>query len=202
MIIAGQSWPDYVSHDEILRAAMKALEEGADAIFTSRGLDVVEMLARQDIAVQNHLGLIPRKSTLLGGLRPVGKTADEALSLFQKFKDLENAGAFAAECELIPQQAMAEISKRTTLVTIGLGSGTGCDVTFQFLEDLTGDNPNPPRHARAYANLYALRQQMAEERRRALNEWREDSIEGTYPSEAETAYMPKAEYEKFLDALE
>ena len=48
----------------------------------------------------------------------MGKTADEAYDLFQKFKRLEDAGAFSAECEVIPENVMGEISKRTDIVTV------------------------------------------------------------------------------------
>ena len=34
-------------------------------------------------------------------MRAIGKTTDEAIKLFEQFKRLEDAGAFAAECEVI-----------------------------------------------------------------------------------------------------
>ena len=106
-----------------------------------------------------------------------------------------------AEVELVPQQAMEEISQRTPIVTVGLGSGTGCDVVCQFIDDLAGD-ADSPRHARAYADLGALRQQIKDERLRAMKEWRADSLAGRYPGPAETVYMPDNEYEKFMEALD
>ena len=64
-----------------------------------------------------HLGLIPRQSSWLGGMRVVGKQYDEAKMLLDKFIDLENAGAFGVECELIPHDLMELISSKTNLVT-------------------------------------------------------------------------------------
>ena len=69
-----------------------------------------------------HLGFVPKKSTLYGGIRGVGKTADEALGLWHKFRQLEDAGAFAVECELIPAEVMSVINEQTGLTTISLGS--------------------------------------------------------------------------------
>ena len=40
---------------------------------TARSMDVVSMLAKEDVPVMGHLGLVPRKSTWIGGLRAVGK---------------------------------------------------------------------------------------------------------------------------------
>ena len=69
---------EFVTADDIMRGAFKALENGADAVMTPRSMDIVEMLAKEDVPVMGHLGLVPRKSTWIGGLRAVGKTADEA----------------------------------------------------------------------------------------------------------------------------
>ena len=84
---------NYPTAEDVLRGAFTALENGADAIFTPRNTEVIEMLSNEDIPVMGHLGLVPRKSSWFGGLRAIGKTPKEAYELFQKFKDLENAGA-------------------------------------------------------------------------------------------------------------
>lgn len=55
--------PDFTTADDILREAFRALEEWADAIMTARSMDVVAALAREDILVMGHLGLVPREST-------------------------------------------------------------------------------------------------------------------------------------------
>ena len=99
---------------------MAALKNGADSVMTARRLAVVEMLANEDIPVMGHLGLVPRKSTWRGGLRAVGRTAEEALALMQDFRDLENAGAFSVEAEVIPAEVMSAISPRTGLITVSL----------------------------------------------------------------------------------
>ena len=65
-----------------------------------------------------HLGFVPKKSSLYGGIRAVGKTAEEAAALWEQFQRLEEAGAFAVECELIPEKVMSEISRRTGMATI------------------------------------------------------------------------------------
>jgi len=60
---------EFVTADDIMRGAFKALENGADAVMTPRSMDIVEMLAKEDVPVMGHLGLVPRKSTWIGGLR-------------------------------------------------------------------------------------------------------------------------------------
>ncbi|WP_292625150.1 3-methyl-2-oxobutanoate hydroxymethyltransferase, partial [Mesorhizobium sp.] len=109
---AALGFADAVTGDEILRTAFGAITTGADAVITGRGYDSVRLLADEQIPVMGHLGFVPRKSTWVGGIRAVGKTSTEALELWDRFRRLEDAGAFAVECEIIPAQVMAEINRR------------------------------------------------------------------------------------------
>lgn len=191
-----------VSVDELLGRALIALTDGADAVITARRLEVVERLASEDIPVMGHLGFVPKKSNLLGGVRAVGKTADEAVSLWEDFRRLEDAGAFAVECELIPANVMSEIHARTGMTTISLGSGSDADVLFLFTSDLTGDGDPIPRHARAYADFNSIRAQIDDERRRALSEFRSDVESGGFPDESEVVLAEAEELAKFLKQVD
>ena len=135
-VSAALGFAEAVTADEILRTAFAAITGGADAVLTSRGAETVRALAHEQIPVVGHLGFVPRKSTWIGGVRAVGKSAAEALELWDRFRRLEDAGAFAAECELIAAPVMAEIHRRTSLVTISLGSGPHADVAFLFTSDI------------------------------------------------------------------
>jgi 3-methyl-2-oxobutanoate hydroxymethyltransferase len=192
----------YETPDQILGAAIRAVSAGADAVYTPRGLHVVEMLAREGIPVQGHLGLVPRKSTWIGGLRAVGKTCDEALALYQSFKDLENAGAYAAEVELVPPETLGLINPKTSLVTYSIGCGHVGDVIFLFMDDICGELANPPRHAKAYADLRSLRMQIKAERAKALSAFKSDVDAGTFPGPGKAARMPDQELDAFREALE
>lgn len=162
-----------------LRAAFDAMEAGADAIMGQFGLPFVEALAKAGVPVQGHVGLVPRKSTWTGGLRAVGKTVDEALKIYRDLKDLENAGAWAAECEVVPAPIMRELSARTTLVTASIGSGTGGDIQFLFAQDILGDGEPPfPRHAKQYCNLHQMRREIsADSEREKLVEIRDRKLQ-------------------------
>lgn len=197
--IAFQNFP---TETDVLREAFRALSLGADAVLTPRNLDIVTMLAKEDIPVMGHLGLVPRKSTWFGGLRAIGKTADEAYDLYQRFKRLEDAGAALVEVEVVPGQIMEEISKRTSLITVSLGSGTGGDVMYLFMEDLCGENPEPPRHARAFCDLAQLHQQIKDERIKGLKAFREASTSGQFPADTETISVDANELESFLKKLD
>lgn len=187
-----------ISDDDLLGTAYAALTNGADAVITARRFEAVRRIADEDIPVMGHLGFVPKKSTLFGGVRAVGKTATEANRLWEQFRRLEDAGAFAVECELIPERVMREIDKRTGLVTISLGSGRNADVMFLFMSDICGESARLPRHARAYGDLAALRAQIRDARVDALAAYRADVLAGQYPGEAEVATIDDAELAEFI----
>lgn len=190
-----------VTVDELLGAAFQALTDGADAVITARRLEAVRRMAEEDIPVMGHLGFVPKKSTLYGGVRSVGKTADEAAALWKQFQRLEDAGAFAVECELIPAQVMAEINQRTGLVTISLGSGPDANVMFLFSSDICGESDRKPRHARAYGDLAALNAQVRAERVRALTAFRADVASHGFPNESEVGQIDSDELQHFIKSL-
>ena len=187
-----------VTLDELLGTAFDALTNGADAVITARRLDCVYRLAQEDIPVMGHLGFVPKKSTLYGGVRAVGGTAEEASALWKQFQRLEDAGAFAVECEVIPAKVMAEINRRTNMATISLGSGPHANVMFLFSSDICGESPRKPRHARSYGDLKVLYAQVKAERVRALTAFRADIATGAFPSESELAQIDPDELKQFI----
>ena len=194
--------PDYPTETDVLKAAFSAMKNGADSIYTARGPHIVEMLAKEEIPVMCHLGLVPRRSTWKGGLRAIGRDADEAMTLLQNFKDMENAGAFSVEAEVIVAEVMTEISKRTSLLTSSLGSGSGGDIIYLFQNDICGEQLSSPRHARAFGNVYRLNEEIKKERRRALKAFNDAAKSGSFPSKKTTTHMQPREYESFLERLE
>jgi len=201
-LTAAIALPDFPTPDDILREAFRTLALGADAVMTARSMSVVSMLANEDIPVMGHLGLVPRKSTWVGGLRAIGKTAEEAYELFQRFRRLEEAGAVLVEAEVIPGPVMAAISERSGLITVSLGSGQGADVMYLFMEDICGEKESAPRHARAFGNLATLYRQIEQERIKALTVFREESLAGQFPGDAETAQISPDQLEGFLYRLQ
>jgi len=85
----------FVTNEEILRGAFDVMMNGADSVLTPRSMEVVEMLAKEGMQVQGHVGMVPSMATKYGGIRTVGKTADEAISILKDMKRLEDAGADA-----------------------------------------------------------------------------------------------------------
>lgn len=196
-VTAALGFAEAITGDEILRAGFAAVTSGADAVITGRSPDMVRLLASEQIPVVGHLGLVPRKSTWVGGMRAVGKTAKEAMELWDRFRQLEDAGAFAVECEVIAAEVMAEINQRTSLVTVSLGSGPAADVIFLFTSDICGESARLPRHARAWGDLKRLQDQIRQERVGALESFRGAVASRDFPATGEVAAIPPEELAAF-----
>ncbi len=188
--------------DEAVRLGYQAMALGADAIMCQWSPRFIEAAAEAGIPVQGHAGLVPRRSTWTGGLRAVGKTVEEAKWVYDQIKALESAGAYAVEVEVIPEALLAEISKRTTLMTSSIGAGSGGDIQFLFADDILGNNPPPyPRHSKQYRLIYKMMEEIQRERVAAFSEFKDDVTNGRFPSEKYVIKAPDGLIDGFLKAL-
>lgn len=191
------------SEVEAVRLGYQAMAIGADAIMCQWSPRFIRAAAEAGIPVQAHAGLVPRRSTWTGGLRAVGKTLDEALWVYREIKSFEQAGAYAVEVEVIPGELLAEISKRTSLMTSSIGAGSGGDIQFLFAEDILGNNPPPyPRHSKQYRELHKLEQQMQDERVAGFREFVDDVKSGGFPGPEHVIKAPGGLIDDFLSALD
>ncbi len=188
------------SETEAVRLAYHAMELGADAIMCQWSPRFISAAAEAGVPVQGHAGLVPRKSTWTGGLRAVGKTLEETLWIYQEIKRMEQAGAWAVEVEVIPAALLAEITKRTTLLTSSIGAGSGGDIQFLFAEDILGSNGPPyPRHSKQYRNLYKLREAMQAERIAGFKDFIQDVRSGGFPGPEHIIKAPDGLISAFAD---
>ena len=187
------------SEVEAVRLGYQAMSIGADAIMCQWSPKFISAAADAGIPIQGHAGLVPRKSTWTGGLRAVGKVLDEAVWIYNEIKALEEAGADAVEVEVIPEQLLSEISKRTTLITSSIGGGSGGDIQFLFAEDILGNNAPPyPRHSKQYRNLFKMRQDMQLERIEGFKEFIAEVQNGKFPEKKHIIEAPSGLIEGFL----
>ena len=187
------------SPEEAVRLGYDAMAIGADAIMCQWSPRFIEAAAEAGIPVQGHAGLVPRRSTWTGGLRAVGKTLDEAIWVYDEIKKLENAGAYAVEVEVIPEELLAEISKRTKLLTSSIGAGSGGDIQFLFAEDILGNNAPPyPRHSKQYRNIYKMMQDIQDERVSGFREFANEVRNGIFPDESRIIKAKGTLIEDFL----
>ncbi len=188
--------------DELLRASVDAMEQGADAVHTCRSPESIRKLVDEGVPVMSHVGFVPRRSSAIGGIRGVAKTAEEAASIWDEIRLIEDAGAFCVECELLAAPMMREITKRASTATMSLGSGPDANILGLFTTDICGEGEHIPRHARVYADLNALYAQIAEEKERALTAFRADVLSGSFPSADECVVADGSEVARFIEMLD
>src|SRR5687768_15086810 len=182
------------SPEEAIRVAFRALESGASSVYCSASAFIVEAMAREGIPVVGHLGLVPRHVTWTG-YRAIGRTVEEALQLHRRLKELENAGAWAAELEVVPHQLARYLSSQTKLILMSLGSGPGCDTQFLFSDDILGDyDERLPRHAKAYRNFAAEYRRLQDERIAAFKEYAADVQTGRFPTSHHLVAMDDVDF--------
>src|SRR3954467_10304651 len=170
------------SPEEAIRIGFRALELGASSVYCSASPFIIEAMAREGIPVVGHLGMVPRHATWTN-IRAIGKTAVEARQLYDQMKRLENAGAYAAELELVPHQLASYLCKKTTLLLMSLGSGGGCDSQFLFSDDILGDyDERIPRHAKPYRDFLKEYKRLQAERIAAFQEFAADVKTGNFPA--------------------
>ena len=191
------------SKREATKKAFEIIEAGADSLMCQNwNLDWMTHLSKFRIPFQSHVGFIPRRTTWIGGIRSFGKTAKEAMELLKDIKDIENTGAWGIEVELVPENILAEITKTTSLVTISIGSGNAADAQFLFAEDILGQSQIQfPRHAKQYANLDKLIQNLQTERINAFKEFKSDVKKNKFPTKKHSISLEKKElinFRKFL----
>lgn len=201
----GSTWAQFGTNDEILADAFEAMRRGGDMYYTLRSYDAMEMLSREGIPVQSHIGLIPTFSHYCGGLRGWGRKANEALKIFETLKRMEDVGVLAVEAECIAEEVLEAVNLKTSIVTFSLGSGMAGDVIMSFVADICGEaseEEKPPKHAHAFGDVGRLHKQIHNERVAALSAFHSEVTNGNFPYPKTNISMHKGEKEKFMEALD
>ncbi len=184
--------------DEYLAWAYKMMEAGADAVYCAASFATVKRMADDYIPVIGHVGLVPHYCTWTGGFKGVGKTADSAMSVYERVKRYEEVGAFGVEIEVVPPEVTAEIAKHTNLFLVSMGGGKGGDCQYLFACDVLGYNTgHVPRHSKKYADLAKEYARIQDIRIGAFKSFVSEVQSGAYPSAEYIVSAPQNEMDAF-----
>ena len=193
----------FASEYELIKGSYKLLNLGIDCIYCANSLQWIKAMHREGIPVISHVGLIPSKSTWLGGFRAIGKTADEAFGVLNETLALEEAGVIGVELEVVPTKVARGITKKTKMITMSMGSGSDCDGQYLFANDVLGyTDGHIPRHSKIYRNFKKEYLRLHTERVNAFKEFHTDSINKNFTDPKKTVSIEDSEYEKFLKLIE
>ena len=151
---------------------------GCDAVKIERGgssVDRARAIIAAGIPVMGHVGLTPQTAASIGGYRAQGRTAEEALAVFESALALQSAGCFAIVFEAIPTAVTDAIMPRLHIPVIGIGAGPNTDGQVLVFHDIIGLYDG---HAARFVKRYAdLRGEMIT----AVTAYTDDVRTGGYP---------------------
>ena len=192
------------SEYEALKLSHKYINIGADCIYGGPwSCKWIKALREENIPINSHVGLIPSKTTWIGGYRAIGKTAEEAIGVLKHTLELQEAGVIGVELEVVPPKVAALITKKVEILTLSMGSGSDCDGQYLFGNDVLGyTTSHIPRHARIYRNFKKEYAKLQNERVSAFREFHNDTINKKFNDPKITVSIEDHEYEKFLEIAE
>ncbi len=188
-----------VSTEEAVRNAGKFMAvAGCDCVKVEvdrRHTATVEAMSRAAIPVMAHLGLKPQSVYHLGRYCCQGKTAEDALSIIEDARIMEEAGAVALLLEAVTNEVAQTVTERTRLPVIGCVCGPHCDGQVLVLHDILGYSAgHRPRAVKRYASLHDTLTE-------AFRRYAQDVVQRDYPTESDGVAMPAAELKKLQQKL-
>ena len=168
-------------------------EAGVGAVKLEGGGEVTAITAKLTalgMPVMGHLGYTPQ-STHQIGVKVQGKAAPDARRLIDDALALQAAGAFAVVLELVPAPLAAEVTRRLSIPTIGIGAGAACDGQVQVWHDILGLYPTSPRHAFRFEEAGSTMEA-------GVRSYVDAVRRGVFPARPQSAAMDPAELAKAL----
>lgn len=179
----------------ITHAGRMIAEGGADCVKCEgnehTAVNIAEII-RAGIPVMGHIGMMASRRTEQSGFGIKGKTADDARAIVTGARAFVDAGVFAFILEQVPTELAAYLTRTLPVPVITLGGGTINDGVYHISGDVVGYSAFPiPQNRGSFANVGSIIES-------ALKLYRDESVSGTYPAEANAFHMATDEHEKFL----
>ena len=191
-----------VSPEQALQSAIRMMKEGrVHAVKLEGGAEMVPAISKitgAGISLLAHIGLTPQRQNALGGFRVQGKSTAGALRVLQDALAVQEAGAFAVVLEAVPADVATLVTKKLRIPTIGIGAGNGCSGQVLVQVDMSGYYPPGrflPKFVKKYGNVWG-------EAARAIEAYRAEVKDRSYPAPEHTYPMKKEDFEEFERLVE
>ncbi|MGW6277705.1 3-methyl-2-oxobutanoate hydroxymethyltransferase [Kribbella sp. NPDC055071] len=184
LVVADLPFGSYqASPEQAFHTAVRFMKEaGVHAVKLEGGRTVVPMvekLTQSGIPVMAHIGFTPQSEHSIGGYRVQGR-GDQAAGLIDDAVALAEAGAFSVVLEMVPGDVAAEITKRISIPTIGIGAGRDTDAQVLVWQDMAGlRSGTMPRFVKQYADLRGILTS-------AATSYAADVATGSFPADEHT----------------
>ncbi len=144
LVVADLPYRSYENEAMAVDNSLRLVEAGAHAVKAEGGQAIagqVRAIRDQGIPFMGHLGMLPQHIKEEGRYRVKGKVEAEVEALIADAKLLDSLGAFAMVLELVKPAVARELTREVQALTIGIGSGPGCDGQILVSHDLVGAFP-------------------------------------------------------------
>jgi 3-methyl-2-oxobutanoate hydroxymethyltransferase len=187
-----------------MKLSHKYLDIGADVVYGGNwSYKWIRALRDEFVPINSHVGLVPGIATWIGGFKAQGKTADSAIRVLQNTLELQEAGAIGVELEVVPTKVAEVITKKVDIMTLSMGSGSGCDGQYLFSNDVLGyTEGHTPRHARIYRDFKTEYAKLQSERVKAFKEFHADTVNKNFNDPKITVGIDQNEFDSFLKLAE
>ena len=194
------------SPEDAVRSAVRMMKEGGmDAVKIEGGFSnrakAVKAVVEAGVAVVGHVGLTPQAISVLGGFRPAGQTAVEAIRVIREAKALEEAGCCAIVLECVPEVVAAAATREIGIPTIGIGAGPQCSGQVLVYHDLLGMMQHP-HHAKVTPKFCKQYGAVGSAIQGALEAYAQEVVNREFPSKQFSPYkMGDGESDMLLEEL-
>ncbi len=172
-------------------------ETNANAVKLEGGAavaDQIRAIVDCGIPVCAHIGMTPQSVNVFGGFKVQGKGEANARRVLEDALIVQKAGAFMCVLECVPPKLAALITKKTGMITIGIGAGVGCDGQVLVYQDMLGMGDYVPKFVRRFAEVGSTMKQ-------AFSEYHAAVQDGSFPTAAQS-YVKSDCSDEFLSALD
>jgi 3-methyl-2-oxobutanoate hydroxymethyltransferase len=184
LVVADLPFGSYqASPEQAYHTAVRFMKEAnAHAVKLEGGQQMaaqVELLTTGGIPVMAHIGFTPQSEHGLGGYRVQGR-GENAQRIIDDALALQDAGAFALVMEMVEGDVAAEVTKRLSIPTIGIGAGPECDAQVLVWQDMAGMRTGRvPKFVKRYADMHGVLL-------KAAQDFAAEVADGTFPAEEHT----------------
>lgn len=153
LLIADLPFMSYSSEVQTLENSAALMRAGANMVKLEGGAwiaNTTRSLAERGIPVCAHMGLTPQSINRIGGFHVQGRDPDQAETIIDEAKVLQDAGANILLLECVPRQLAKKVTEELTIPVIGIGAGPDTTAQIMVLHDALGISPITPRFVKNF----------------------------------------------------
>ena len=158
MVIVDMPFMSYqLSPAQALENAGRIMKEtGAQGVKLEGGKDVapqIRAITAAGIPVVGHIGMTPQSVNAMSGFKVQGKGEVNARRVLEDALAVQEAGAFAVTLECVPPKLAALVTRKLSIITIGIGAGNETDAQVLVYQDMLGMSGMKPKFVEQFGQI-------------------------------------------------